>query len=103
MLGLTDEGHETPQSYDPAWKARIHPDDRLLAKTTMANLVEGRRDAIEVECRWKVSDAKWKWLRARGRIAKRDGSGRAVRIKGTVADITEFKRLQESILRLDTR
>jgi PAS domain S-box-containing protein len=103
MLGLTDEGHETPQSYDPAWKARIHPEDRLLAKTTMANLVEGRRDAIEVECRWKVSDAKWKWLRARGRIAKRDGSGRAVRIKGTVADITEFKRLQESILRLDTR
>jgi PAS domain S-box-containing protein len=99
MLGLTDEGHETPLSYDPAWNARIHAEDRPLAKKTMANLVEGRLDAIEVECRWKVSEAEWKWLRARGRIAKRDGSGRAVRIKGTVTDITELKRLQESFRR----
>ena len=103
ILGLTEKGHETWQAYDPAWRARIHPKDLLQAETTMANLVEGRQDAVEVEFRWKVSDAGWKWLRVRGRIAKRDGSRRAVRIKGTVADITEVKRLQEAILRPGSR
>jgi PAS domain-containing protein len=65
--------------------------------------MDGRGDIFEMDCRWKGSGAAWKWVRARGRVATRDGRGRAVRIRGTVTDATELKRLQESFLRLSAR
>ncbi len=103
MLGLPDEGAETRQPDRAAWKSRIHPEDLPLAEATVSDALDGRRQAFEVEIRWRHPSTTWKWVRATGRVATADGRGRAVRIKGTVSDVTELKRLQESYRRLEVR
>ncbi len=103
MLGLPDEGHEVRQPYDAAWKSRIHPKDLPRVDAILSELLDGRRQAFEVDCRWRHASTTWKWIRATGRVATTDGRGRAVRIKGTVSDVTELKQLQEAYRRLEAR
>jgi PAS domain S-box-containing protein len=104
MLGFPDDGHdETRQSYEAAWKSGVHPEDLPRLEATLSDLLHGRRQAFQVDCRWRHSGTAWTWFRAQGRVATADGRGRAVRVKGTVSDITELKQLQESYRRLEAR
>jgi len=103
MLGLPDEGLASRQSHEATWKSRIHPEDLPLAEATWSDALDGRRPDFEVDLRWRDTSATWKWVRAKGRVATMDGRGRAVRIKGTVSDVTELKQLQESYRRLEAR
>jgi PAS domain S-box-containing protein len=103
MLGFPDDGHETRQSYEAAWKSGIHPEDLPRLEATLSDVLHGRRQAFQIDCRWSHPGTAWKWVRAQGRVATADGRGRAVRIKGTVSDITELKQLQESYRRLEAR
>jgi len=103
MLGLPDEGPETRQSSGASWKSRIHPEDLPRVEAILSEVLDGQRQAFEVDFRWRHPSTTWKWVRAVGRVATADGRGRAVRIKGTVSDVTELKLLQESYRRLEAR
>ncbi len=103
MLGLPDDGPETRQAYEAAWKSGIHPEDLPRVEAILSDVLHGRRQAFEVECRWRHPSTAWKWVRAKGRVATADGRGGAVRIRGTVSDVTELKQLQESYRRLEAR
>ncbi len=72
--------------------AHVHPDDRpALDAALAAHFREGQ--PYHVEFRFQKGDGEWAWFRARAQ-GVRDGNGRAARLVGSVADITEQKRAE---------
>jgi diguanylate cyclase (GGDEF)-like protein/PAS domain S-box-containing protein len=86
LLGYTREPLENTTA---ALASRLHRDDRkAVAAAVKAHL---RRDTpYDVECRLKSRSGEYRWFRARGQSV-RDGSGRAVRMAGSITDITDRK------------
>jgi diguanylate cyclase (GGDEF)-like protein/PAS domain S-box-containing protein len=87
VVGYTDADELT--SLD-AWFSRVHPDDLVRLEATLAEHCAGRTDHFECEHRVNGPGGTHKWVLARA-IAVRDSSGEAVRIAGSLTDITEGK------------
>jgi diguanylate cyclase (GGDEF)-like protein/PAS domain S-box-containing protein len=67
----------------------LHPDDRLRAvEAIRAHLRDDRAYDVEFRCLAKTGE--YRWFRARGRSV-RNAQGRAVRMAGSVSDITDRK------------
>ena len=104
LLGYADrEIANTPGDF----LALVHPDDRDGALAAVRAHV--RKDVpYDVEFRARTKSGGYRWLRARGRSV-RDGTGRAVRVAGSVTDIKDrrhppsrlFSDLQDPLLSLD--
>jgi PAS domain S-box-containing protein len=86
----------TPLTYE-SFLATIHPADREVVDKAWTAAVRGA--AYDVEHRIVVSGAV-KWVRERAEV-EFDGNGRALKGVGTVQDITERKRAQQELLRLN--
>ena len=84
------------------WRKRIHPDD--LAAYDAALVAHFRKKTRRFECdyRFRAIDGSWHWARQRG-IAQRDSRGRAVRLVGSVGDISELKRAEAARRESDER
>lgn len=80
-----------------SWQEGIHPDDRdAIVREFQACIAEGGTRTMEY--RRQGADGEWKWIRSTGMIVERDARGRALRMTGTHADITERKRLEAQLL-----
>jgi PAS domain S-box-containing protein len=99
IFGLVEVGPETVQQYDPAWMERIHPEDLVRGTDAVKALLEGRADRIDLDFRWNATADSWRWVRARGSVVRRSPTGHALRVAGTVTDVTEYKGLHESLRR----
>ncbi len=80
----------------PAWTARIHPHD---VENTLRNLdqnLKSGKDMWEEKYRLRIGDDSYAWVRADGFIL-RDPSGAAIRMVGSLVDITEQQRLEEQL------
>ncbi len=78
------------------WREQIHPDDRpRVEERVQAAAASG--DDFEAEYRFRARDGRYLDVLDRGRFV-RDAAGRAVRVVGSMADISERKR-GESVLR----
>jgi PAS domain S-box-containing protein len=97
--GLAEMGgyrlEEVAATYD-WWSARIHPDDRPRVEERFQAAAAGGGD-FEAEYRFRARDGRYLDVLNRGRFV-RDAAGRAVRVVGSMADISERKR-GESVLR----
>ncbi len=92
MLGVTQsEGLNS----DEEWRARVHPDDLASALETDAQCIEGRTDKAEAKYRMRVGDGTWHWMRSTLRVIERDREGKAVRLLGTMIDITPLESALE--------
>jgi diguanylate cyclase (GGDEF)-like protein/PAS domain S-box-containing protein len=86
LAGFAD--HEI-QNTPAAFFALLHPDDRVAATDAIrAHLRDDRAYDLEFRCLTKTSGLRW--FRARGRSV-RNAQGRAVRMAGSVTDITDRK------------
>lgn len=103
LLGLPEDNVESPRNPDPAWKDRYHPEDRHAVETLETELLQGSRTHGEVEVRIQAPGRAWRWIRLRGTVVRRDASGRARRIVGTASDVTEVRRLRETLHRSEGR
>jgi len=74
----------------------IHADDRAAYKDAMVRHLKGEAPSFECEFRISGKTHGMRWLRARG-LALRDARGRAVRMTGSIADISERKRAEEEM------
>ena len=97
MLGYADG--EIPNRLGE-WKMRVHPDDLEPARTAIQAYLSGERDTYEFEHRLQHKDGSYRWICARGIVA-RDADGRPVRFVGSHADITERKQIEHDLLRRD--
>ena len=72
------------------WGNRIHPGDRPLFDRKLIEHIKGETPRFECDVRYLTEDGTWRWARQSG-IAFRGRDGRARRLVGAAADITELK------------
>ena len=80
----------------------FHPEDWKLQHDSLKALIAGEAPTYDVEFRVVLPDGSHRWFRQRG-IALRDEAGNAYRMVGSIGDITDRKRAQEELLRLERR
>jgi PAS domain S-box-containing protein len=71
------------------WNRLIHPDDREANHQAYLRHERGEVDVYEHAYRALAADGSWRWMVERGRIVERHADGRASRMVGTQADITD--------------
>ena len=78
-----------------AYQEDIHPDDRRhVLETIRLSVEEGREHHLEYRIVWR--DGSVHWVEARGRLF-RDEAGVPVRLVGVCSDITQRKRMEQSL------
>lgn len=87
MLGLTSA---SVTNRPEQWFSRVHAEDRHRVRGELDAHCRGETDHFEVELRMLHEDGGFRWMLCRG-LAVRDGEGRAIRIAGSLTDITEGK------------
>ncbi len=80
----------------------FHPEDARLQHDSIKALIAGETPTYDMEFRIILADGSHRWFRQRG-IALRDAAGRAYRLVGSIGDITDRKRAQEELLRVERR
>mgnify|MGYP006282232849 CR=1 FL=1 len=94
MLGYSDS--ELVNCYE-TWSERIHPEDFKETITALNACLEGNSELYENVHRLKNKNGGWSWILDRG-IVLRDESGRALRMAGSHADITQLKQIEETLI-----
>ncbi len=94
MLGY--EAHEFPNLLT-SFKTHLHPDDSEHTWSAVKKHIEESVE-YDVEFRLKTKSGSYCWFRARG-AAVRDGSGTAIRMSGSIQDISEKKQYQQVLER----
>ena len=79
------------------WSVGVHPDDRARVQRVLTDCLEGRTADYEAEHRCRTKSGGWIWVLDRGKVFARDERGRPIRMVGTELDITERKRLEQSL------
>jgi PAS domain S-box-containing protein len=95
----------SPGEVEPSlevWLGHVHPEDRDRIASRFARAVEGRGPDYDDEMRVVRTDGTVLWLMVRARI-QRDESGRAVRLIGVNADITDRKRAEQALRQAEER
>jgi len=81
---------------------RIHPDDLPGYRAALIDHLKGNTKRFEVEFRFRSSSGSWLWARQHG-IALRDKTGRAIRMTGSIGEVTAAKRAQEALGKSEER
>jgi len=74
--------------------ALVHPDDVGRVQSTIKGALIGVTADYHEEHRVRRMDGNWTWIRSRGRVVRRDGSGAALRITGINQDVTQRKLME---------
>jgi len=92
MIG--DEVRPVRISVD-ALQRLVHPDDAPGVAAQVAALLKGTILSYQAEHRVRTMTGDWCWIQSSARVTDRDAAGRAHRVTGTNADITERKRVEQ--------
>lgn len=89
-------GAPAAETLTPLQKLRAldHPDDVAAVEAEVRRLVEGEADACRFEHRVRRADGGWLWIETTARVNERGRDGRALRVTGANADITERKAME---------
>ncbi|ACL02732.1 PAS/PAC sensor hybrid histidine kinase [Desulfatibacillum aliphaticivorans] len=88
------------EAVDPAyesWESRIHPDDRDRVLNSINNHLQGLTPVWLEEHRLKTSKGHWKWVKGQGRVVERLKNEAPLRMIGTMADIDERKKVENTL------
>jgi PAS domain S-box-containing protein len=89
LLGY--EPGDLPAHVD-TWERLLHPDDQARVRAAVEAHVAGVTPQYEAEERLRHRDGHWVWVLARGKVvARATTDGRAVRVVGTLVDISARK------------
>jgi PAS domain S-box-containing protein len=93
-------GSEAPSE----WLDRVHPEDSQALQAAVRAHLDGLSTRFESEHRLRHEDGSWRWVLARGQVA-RDAAGKAVQFAGSTRDVTEPRaiegRLRRSLREID--
>lgn len=92
--GQLESGGEKP--CDPQeWFERVHSEDLDALMVAISVHLEGRSDLFECEYRIRHQDGTYRWMQARGLAVREDG--KAHRMVGSQADVTDRKSAEERL------
>ncbi len=94
----------TPQDFIPDFETNgkfIHPDDVLTYNKSFEHTLQ-TGEPLDVDLRLISGDGLQKTCQAKGAI-EYSNSGKPIRFIGTIMDITEYKRTEESLRRLNRK
>jgi len=75
----------------------LHPDDYDRAMQAMRDHFKGNRSVYKVDYRIKTKSGEYRWFHDVGGITSRDKSGKPKKVTGVVVDITDRKKVEESL------
>lgn len=84
------------------WKSKLHPNDKERVINKLRTTFAGYSSTWADEFRFQKADSSYGTFYGRAFIA-RDESGKAVRMIGSMADITELKKVEEEIKRSNSQ
>ena len=96
LLSLLGLHSDTLRTTGEEWLKLIHPDDRPRYRADFVAHLRGETEHFESEYRIADKDGKFHWVLARG-LAHRNQQGRAVRVVGSIGDITARKLAEEQL------
>jgi len=75
----------------------VHPDDHAAFDAAARDALRGSLPLLELNQRIMHADGRWVWIETHGNVTARDAAGRATRMMGTHADITDRKQLERAL------
>ncbi len=72
----------------------LHTDDLERFECAMHETLNGVRPFLRAQARVQTRTAGWRWVEVHARVMERGSGGEALRVAGTVADITERKDIE---------
>ena len=100
MLGYGDLPAALTEHTD-FWRSRVHPDDLQPMLDALHDHLAGFAAGYSCEFRLRAADGHWRCVLSRGRVVERDDGGAALRMVGTLTDLTEHHELQAARLARD--
>ncbi len=97
LLEILGFGEDKPEPALDTWRHRIHQDDLAQFDADMATHLADKNDSFYNEHRITTLWGKERWVLSRG-VAVRDKFGQAVRIAGSLTDITKQKQSEAALL-----
>ncbi len=94
--------NENENGEDQSFEDLLHPDDRERVLALREDYVQGKTPRYEVEYRLRNKAGGWQWILSRGNAVTRDEQGRALRLIGTLTDITRLKEVETELMRSQT-
>lgn len=71
------------------WRCRVHPADLQAMMTEMRAHAQGAQPSYEARFRLRSNGSGYRLMHSRGRIIERGADGRALRMIGTMLDLTD--------------
>ena len=83
------------------WFDRIHPEDSIKMSIKLYSFIEQKTEKWQDEYRFKCADGTYKYVFDRGFLVK-DEDGNAIRMIGTIQDVTKQKEEEQRLKLLET-
>jgi len=93
IMGLDDKALEHQLEF---FAERIHPEDRPVVQGLIQDAIENN-STYESEHRLRHEDGHWIWVYDRGSVVKRDPHGQALRMMGSISEISQKKQLMHQV------
>lgn len=71
------------------WRCRVHPDDQAAMLQALRAHLDGSRPDYEARFRLRSNGSGYRLMLSRGRVLERDARGEAVRMVGTMIDLSD--------------
>jgi len=76
------------------WESLLHPEDKQRTLALLEDHLQGKTRRFEMEFRLRNKAGDWQWILSRGRVVEWDKKGNPLRIVGTHTDITQRKKYE---------
>ncbi|OYU25531.1 hypothetical protein C1O66_15465 [Paucibacter aquatile] len=71
------------------WRCRVHPEDQAAMLTALRAHLDGSEPSYEARFRLRSNGSGYRQMFSRGLVLERDAQGEAVRVVGTMIDLSE--------------
>ncbi len=97
-------GFAEPEIGDNAqeWLSRVHPEDQQRVREELQEHLRGSSVTFSSQHRLRHADGSYRWMVLRGVARREEGTGKAIRIAGTLADVTA-SRMYDALTGLPNR
>lgn len=77
--------------------AAVPAEHAASIRAGMVAQVKGLSEKFEVWFRLEADDGSWRWLYSHGKVSERDANGRALRMAGTLHDVSAMKKIEDEL------